>query len=99
MAPTVDYQAWKLHKLANPVIAASYLNEALKESPATFLSAVGTVAKARDVASVAKEAGVARESLYRAFSVAGNPTLKTMYSVLRALGLRMTLQPLVNKKS
>lgn len=42
---------------------------------------------------IAKSAGISRESLYRALSPKGNPTLKTMLAVLRALGMRLSVEP------
>jgi probable addiction module antidote protein len=44
------------------------------------------------VAKVAKEAGVERESLYRALSAKGNPRLSTLVAVTKAVGLRLTVE-------
>jgi probable addiction module antidote protein len=41
--------------------------------------------------AVAAQAGISRESLYRARSPKGNPTLKTLVAVLKALGLRLSV--------
>jgi probable addiction module antidote protein len=41
--------------------------------------------------AVAASAGISRESLYRALSPKGNPTLKTLVAVLKAVGLRLTV--------
>jgi probable addiction module antidote protein len=41
---------------------------------------------------LAKDAGVSRETLYKAFSEGGNPTLETLSGVMRALGLKITVQ-------
>ena len=43
--------------------------------------------------AVATEAGISRESLYRALSPKGNPTLKTLVAVLKTLGLRLSVTP------
>jgi probable addiction module antidote protein len=43
--------------------------------------------------AVAAQAGISRESLYRALSPKGNPTLKTLVAVLKAVGLRLSVQP------
>jgi probable addiction module antidote protein len=43
--------------------------------------------------AVAAEAGISRESLYRALSAKGNPTLKTILAVLKAVGLRLAVVP------
>ena len=49
------------------------------------------MAQARQVAKVAQDAGIQRESLYRALSEDGNPTLETLTAVLEALGLRLAV--------
>jgi probable addiction module antidote protein len=43
--------------------------------------------------AVAAAAGISRESLYRALSPKGNPTLKTLVAVLRTVGLRLSVAP------
>jgi probable addiction module antidote protein len=42
---------------------------------------------------VAAQAGISRESLYRALSPKGNPTLKTLIAVLKTVGLRLSVTP------
>jgi probable addiction module antidote protein len=42
---------------------------------------------------VAMEAGIQRESLYRALSPNGNPTMNTLIAVLKSLGMRLTVEP------
>jgi len=88
---TRDYHSWRLQKLADPQIAANYLNAAISDSREMFQKALRNVAQARQVATIAKEAGIKRETLYRAFSNEGNPTLETLHSVLAALGLRIEI--------
>jgi probable addiction module antidote protein len=85
------FQAVLLERLANPQVAKHYLNEALEESPESFLNALKTVAQARQIAKVAKDAGVQRETLYRSLSSQGNPTLGTLSSILRAVGLKISI--------
>jgi probable addiction module antidote protein len=50
--------------------------------------------------TVAAQAGISRESLYRALSPKGNPTLKTLVAVLKTVGLRISVtpEPQVRKK-
>ncbi len=43
--------------------------------------------------AVAAQAGISRESLYRALSPKGNPTLKTLVAVLKTVGLRISVTP------
>src|SRR5437764_752565 len=76
-----------LQDLTDPREAAAYVNAALEDSTEMFLTAIKDVAQARQMATVAKTAGVRREHLYRTFSEHGNPTIATLRSVLHALGL------------
>lgn len=88
---TRDHQSWRLKKLADPKIAESYLNAALEDSPEAFLKALLNVTQARQVSAVANEAGIKRETIYRAFADKGNPTLGTLNAVLGALGLQFKI--------
>lgn len=73
---------------------AAYLSEALETGdPAFIADALGIIARARGMSDVAREAGVSRESLYRALSADGNPEFATVLRVLRALGLRLSASP------
>ena len=57
------------------------------------VSLEGRIAESRGgVAKVAKEAGIERESLYRALSAKGNPRLSTLVAVIKAVGLRLTVE-------
>src|SRR5262245_22488950 len=70
---------------------AAYLSESFASNdPAEIAEAIGTVARARGMSDVARQAGVSRESLYRALSRQGNPELSTMMGVLKACGMRLT---------
>ena len=84
---------------ADRMFAVEYLKAALEELDHPDHRAVGLLAL-RDVAeaygglaSVAQEAGVTREALYRALSPTGNPTLKTLLAVLHAVGMRLSVEP------
>ncbi len=90
---TQDHRSWQLEKLSDPRLAANYLNAAISDSPEMFLEALRNVAQARQMAKVAKESGIARESLYRALSDQGNPTLETLRSILSVVGLKIAIQP------
>jgi len=74
--------------------AAEYLKAALEDTddPRVLLIALRHVAQARGIASVAKAAGIERESLYRALSARGNPRLSTLCAVAKAVGLRLTVE-------
>jgi probable addiction module antidote protein len=54
--------------------------------------ALGIVARARGMTSIAKEAGVTREALYRALSEDGDPKLTTLLGVLKALGVKLKVE-------
>ena len=58
--------------------------------PAYIAHALGVVARSKGMSELARETGLSREQLYRSFSEQGNPTLKTMLAVMKALGLDMT---------
>jgi probable addiction module antidote protein len=79
----------------NPKFAAEYLRAALdeNENPQTLLIALRRIAESKGgVAKIAKEAGVERESLYRALSAKGNPRLSTLVAVTKAVGLKLTVE-------
>jgi probable addiction module antidote protein len=76
---------------------AEYMAAAFETEDAAFIAdAVGVVARARGMSDIAKEAGLSREQLYRSFSVSGNPTLKSMLAVMKALGVKVTAEPLAS---
>jgi probable addiction module antidote protein len=58
---------------------------------AAAVDAIGSIAKARGMTQVAKEAGLARESLYRALTNGGNPEFSTVLKVMSSLGLRLSV--------
>ena len=80
---------------ADSTFAAEYIQAAMEdtEEPAVLLIALRHVSEAYGMADVAKAAGIKRESLYRALSPKGNPTLKTLTAVLKAVGLRLAVAP------
>jgi probable addiction module antidote protein len=71
--------------------ALAYLNAALDEQdPRIFLIALRNVTLAQGgIATVAARSGLNRESLYRALSEKGNPSVQTLAAVLEALGARL----------
>jgi probable addiction module antidote protein len=79
----------------NPQFAVEYLKAAMEdaEEPRVLLIALRRIAEARGgMAKVAKEAGIERESLYRALSKEGNPRFSTLQAVARAVGLKITVE-------
>ena len=80
--------------LASEEAQAEYLTAALETGdPAFIADAIGIVARAKGMTEVAKEAGLGRESLYKALSAEGNPEFATILKVIRALGLKLTAEP------
>jgi len=80
--------------LRTPEDAAAYLSAALEEDdPAAFRTALGDVARARSMSAVADAAGLGRESLYKALSQGGNPSLDTVQRVVAALGFSLAVVP------
>lgn len=66
----------------------AYLDEAFATGDAAFIArSIGAVARARGMTAIAKQAGLSRESLYKALSEAGNPEFSTIIKVLGALGI------------
>ena len=71
---------------------ANYLDACMEEAgddPAFIAKALGTIARARGMTQVARDAGLSRESLYRARSGEGNPEFGTILKVVKALGLKL----------
>jgi probable addiction module antidote protein len=69
---------------------AAYLEAVLEDGdPALVAAALGDIARAKGMTQIAREAGLGRESLYKALSPEGNPELATVLKVVRALGLRL----------
>lgn len=73
---------------------AELLADAFESGDATYIAhALGVVARARGMTSIAKEAGVTREALYRSLSETGDPKLSTVIGVMKALGLQLQAKP------
>ena len=67
-----------------------YLEAAFEDGdPGLIAAALGDVARAKGMTKVAADAGLGRESLYKALSPDGNPEFATVLKVIRALGLRL----------
>lgn len=82
--------------LQTPEDMAAYLDAWLEEAldDATGIArALGDIARAKGMTQVAKDAGLSRESLYRALSANGNPSFATVLKVTRALGVKLHVEP------
>ena len=80
--------------LQSPEDMAAYLDAWFDEFPddvSGIARAVGDIARAKGMTQIAKDAGLSRESLYRALSQEGNPSLSTILKVLGAVGLKLSV--------
>ena len=70
------------------------IEDALEHDDTSLIAAaLGDVARAKGMKEIAEQTGLSRESLYRALSAEGNPTLATLQGVLKTLGLRLAVAP------
>ncbi len=90
---TVPYDV--AEQLRTPEEMAAYLDAWLEEAPedaAGITRALGDIARAKGMSQVARDAGLSRESLYKALSETGNPSFATVLKVAHALGLKLHAQ-------
>lgn len=72
-------------------VMAEYLVAAMEDAdPDVFLAALRNIAKARGMMQVAEDAGLNRESLYKALAPGAKPRFQTIQKVMDSLGLRLT---------
>ena len=97
---TVSHHACEVKELRRDrELAVEYLKAAMEslEDPderAAGLLALRAIAEAYGgLGAIAAQAGINRESLYRALSPKGNPTLRTLLAVLNAVGMRLSVEP------
>lgn len=82
-------------QLRTPEEMAAYLDAWLEDSPEDacgIARALGDIARAKGMTQVARDAGLSRESLYKALGENGNPTFATVLKVAKALGVRFHAQ-------
>lgn len=84
--------------LHTPEDCAAFLEAAFEEAPddAAYLAkALGEVARAHhNMSQIARDTGMSRAGLHKALSADGDPRLSTLLKVLRAMGLRMHIEPI-----
>ncbi len=74
---------------------AAYISAALEDpNPDVFLTAVRDVARERGMAQLAKDAGLGRESLYKALTPGAKPRYDTMLKLIHALGVKLSASPI-----
>ena len=82
--------------LRTPEEMAAYLEACLEEArgDAAFVAkALGDIARSKGMTEVAREAGLSRESLYKALSGERTPNFDTILKVIGALGLKLHAEP------
>jgi probable addiction module antidote protein len=73
----------------------AYLDAAAADGdPALLVSALGTVARARNISQLARDTGLTREGISKALSPNGNPAFATVVKVAHALGMRVKFEPI-----
>jgi probable addiction module antidote protein len=78
----------------------AYITAALESGDANFVrDALGIVARARGMGEIAKDAGLNRESLYKALGENGNPGFATIMRIVRALGLTLSAHPTAARRA
>jgi len=92
MPKTVTTRYDVAEHLRTPEEMAAYLEAWLEKADgdaALISKALGDIARARGMSQVARDAGLSRESLYRALSGDRSPGFDTILKVVRALGLKL----------
>ena len=82
--------------LRTPEEMAAYLEASIEWAngdAALIAKALGDIARAKGMAQVARDAGLSRESLYKALSGERNPGFDTILKVVEALGLELSAEP------
>ncbi len=91
---TVETRIWDVAEhLETDEDMAAYLDAALEDGdPALIAAVLGDIARAKGMSQIAREAGVGRESLYKALSINGNPEFATILKVISGLRLRLRVE-------
>lgn len=94
MQKNVPTRTWDVvNHLETQEDIAAYLDAALEDGDTTvILAALGDIARAKGMANIARDAGLGRESLYKALAATGNPEFGTILKVVRALGFQLHVQ-------
>ena len=92
MAKTTTTRYDVAEHLRTPEEMAAYLEACLEDAngDAPFIAkALGDIARAKGMSQVARDAGLSRESLYKALSGERTPGFDTILKVIKALGLKL----------
>ncbi len=103
--PTKSFEEDQIKRLKQPKFAALYLksviDDVMKDGDMSFLAlALQDIIKAHgNISSIAEEADISRQHLHRLISgKTDNPTLMTFVSILKAVGLKIDILPLIESK-
>src|ERR1700676_5768674 len=78
----------------------AYITAALETGDADFVrDALGLIARARGMSEIARNAGLNRESLYKALGENGNPEIATVLRIVRVLGLTLSVRPAAARRT
>jgi len=89
---TTDFDASEF--LDSEEMIAAYLAAAMEEDDQDLLlSALADIVKAQGMTQVAKEAGLGRESLYKALAPGAKPRYETIAKLIKATGVKLTVVP------
>jgi probable addiction module antidote protein len=92
MGKTITTRYDVAEHLRTPEEMAAYLEACLEEAEgdaALITKALGDIARAKGMTQVARDAGLSRESLYKALSGDRSPGFDTILKVVGALGLQL----------
>jgi probable addiction module antidote protein len=93
----IETTKWDIQDyITTPERQIGYLEAALEDGdPQLIAAALGDIAKARGMSGIAEETGLSRMGLYKALSKKGDPRLSTLLGVLKALDLKLKIEPAV----
>jgi DNA-binding phage protein len=92
------YKVGLNERLKDPIYAVEYLNAAKQVSRGVELLALRDVVQAHKVSKIAKDAKLNRETLYRTLSSRGNPTMATLESILKPIGVDWEYRPVARRR-
>src|SRR5258708_6543904 len=99
---TSNFKNFVIDQLKDPIFAAAYLNEhygfrgpGRKEH---LLEAIKNVVEAQGFSKLARESGIPRRTLYKAFSKEGNPTVETLLTLFDTIGVSIRFDTEKTKK-